>query len=94
MAIRASAATAQPASAPLWRLQGQIIWANTPDGRIKARAYSSAHLSRDPVLVLWLHGDLGPGSELYEVLWLLVAVAVGLLTIFTLNLIIEKCVSE
>lgn len=67
VAIWASATTVQPASAPAWRLQGQVIWANTPDGRIKARAYSSAHLSGHPVLVVWLHGDLGPGSELYEV---------------------------
>lgn len=64
--VWASAATVRPASAPVWRLQGQVIWANAPDGRIKARAYSSAHLSRHPVLVVWLHGDLPPGSGPYE----------------------------
>lgn len=62
--VWASAATA--ASAPLWRLEGHVIWASAPDGRIKARAYSSVHLSSHPVLVVWLHGDLPPGSEPYE----------------------------
>lgn len=57
----------KPASPlPAWRRDGQVVWTDAPDGRVKARVYSSARLSADPVLVVWLHGDLGPGSELYE----------------------------
>jgi len=63
-------ASARPATArsplPAWRRQGQVVWTRTPDGRVKARAYSSDHITVRPVLVVWLHGDLGPGSEPYE----------------------------
>ena len=49
-----------------WRDEGQAIWVNGPDGKLKVRAYPSAQLSDHPVLVLWIHGDLGPGAEHYE----------------------------
>ena len=68
-ALTAAGALAQPAkpgsSLPGWRRDGQVIWTNTPDGRVKARAYPSDRLTVRPVLVVWLHGDLGPGSEPY-----------------------------
>src|ERR1700761_2915445 len=68
VALTSAGAIAQPASAlPAWRRDGQVIWTKTPDGRIKARAYTSDYLTVRPVLVVWLHGDLGPGSEPYEV---------------------------
>lgn len=52
----------KPASPPpAWRREGQVVWTDAPDGRIKARVYASARRSTDPVLVVWLHGDLGPG---------------------------------
>jgi alpha-beta hydrolase superfamily lysophospholipase len=63
----ASPARAQPPSRVLsWRDEGQAIWVNTPDGRLKVRAYPSAQLNDHPVLVLWIHGDLDPGAEHYE----------------------------
>ena len=49
-----------------WRDEGQTIWVNGPDGRQKVRAYPGAQLSDNPVLVLWIHGDLDPGAEPYE----------------------------
>jgi pimeloyl-ACP methyl ester carboxylesterase len=49
-----------------WREEGQAIWVQGPDGKLKVRAYPSAQLSEHPVLVLWIHGDLDPGAEPYE----------------------------
>lgn len=57
---------APPSPSPSWRRDGQVIWTNAPDGRVKARAYPSGRLSDHPALVVWLHGDLDPGSEPYE----------------------------
>jgi pimeloyl-ACP methyl ester carboxylesterase len=69
-ALTAVGALAQPAKPghplPAWRRDGQVVWTDTADGRIKARVYPGAHLTVRPVLVVWLHGDLGPGSEPYE----------------------------
>jgi pimeloyl-ACP methyl ester carboxylesterase len=69
-ALTASGALAQPAKPasplPAWRSQGLVIWTDAPDGKIKARVYASVRLAGPPVLVVWLHGDLGPGSEPYE----------------------------
>ena len=53
-------------SLPAWKRGGQVVWTQAPDGRVKSRVYSSDGLTEHPVLVVWLHGDLGPGSELYE----------------------------
>jgi pimeloyl-ACP methyl ester carboxylesterase len=49
-----------------WRDEGQVIWVDAPDGRLKVRAYTSGVMTDHPVLVLWIHGDLGPGAEPYE----------------------------
>ena len=46
-----------------WRDEGQTIWVNGPDGRQKVRAYPGTQLSDNPVLMLWIHGDLDPGAE-------------------------------
>jgi hypothetical protein len=37
---------------------GENRWFNVPDGRLKGRLYSSATLSKHPVLIVVLHGDL------------------------------------
>jgi pimeloyl-ACP methyl ester carboxylesterase len=65
MGVPANTAKTAP-SLPAWKGEGQVVWTQAPDGRVKARVYSSARLSERPVLVVWLHGDLGPGSESYE----------------------------
>jgi len=49
-----------------WRSEGQTIWIAGPDGQLKVRAYPSARISEHPVLVLWIHGDLDPWAEHYE----------------------------
>jgi len=66
---KTEASPERPSSAPRllsWRDEGQAIWVSGPDGKLKVRAYPSTQLSDHPVLVLWIHGDLGPGSEHYE----------------------------
>jgi pimeloyl-ACP methyl ester carboxylesterase len=70
MAVADNGSAAQPiVPAPpvlSWRDEGRAVWVNSPDGKLKVRTYTSAQLSDHPVLVLWIHGDLGPGSEHYE----------------------------
>jgi len=67
IASNASGQTANAVSSvPAWKREGQVVWTHSPDGPVKSRVYSSARLTDHPVLVVWLHGDLGPGSESYE----------------------------
>jgi pimeloyl-ACP methyl ester carboxylesterase len=64
-AMSPACAPAQSTLPPLppWSSEGQRIWVDAPDGRLKTRAYASARTTDHPVLLVWLHGDLDPGAE-------------------------------
>lgn len=41
-----------------WTSQGETVWIDEPNGRLKTRVYRSARLSPSPVLILVVHGDI------------------------------------
>jgi hypothetical protein len=45
---------------------GQTVWIEVPGGRLKGEAYSSAHITTHPMLVVVIHGDLPDPTPSYQ----------------------------
>jgi predicted esterase len=61
-AAPAACAPGPPSTTPFtadgWRSSGEKVWIEVPGGRLKTRLYRSAKAGPDPVLVVFVHGDI------------------------------------